>query len=125
MELNNVQNKLERGMYNSVMWRQQRVAQTRELSSKKPDLESLYKINEEQKFGVWEKYLLKQRDKQKLLKKFEREKRKNHLEQKVKEEEKLERVKANIYNNNKDIKDKNADLNEKDVRRHEQIEQNE
>ena len=35
----------------------------------------------------------------------------------MKEEEKLDRVRANIYNNNKDIRDKNADLNEKDKRR--------
>lgn len=124
-ELYNVNNKIERGMHNSLMARQQKVSRTREFGSTKPDLEEIYKANEDQKFGAWEKYLIKQRDKQKLLKKFQKEKEKKLYEKGAFENEKLQKVKENIVNNNRETKDKNSDLNDKIKKMQDQIDKNE
>lgn len=56
-------------MENSMYHWDQKVKNVRQLSHKKPDIETLYKAKEDIKFGVWERYLLGQRDKQKQLRK--------------------------------------------------------
>jgi len=66
-EIKNYQDKMERGFNNSLMLRQMKVQNIRELSQRKPDIEQLRKRNEDQNFEVWSRYLLKVDDKRKKL----------------------------------------------------------
>jgi hypothetical protein len=50
------------------MQRQLRVQNVREMSERKPDIEHLRSTQEQDNFGVWAKYLMKQQDKMKKQK---------------------------------------------------------
>ena len=85
-QLANYDTKLSRGMQNSLAYNQMKVAHTRELSMKKPDIEALNKMHDDKAFGVWEKYLMKQQAKQKQLKL----KQKNELKEAEEKNEKMQ-----------------------------------
>ena len=61
-ELLNVQRKVERGFSNSIMMKQLISQKVRKHSERRPDLDKIKKTKEDQNYGNWEKYLLKQRD---------------------------------------------------------------
>lgn len=61
-ELQNVQEKIERGFANSVVMRDKKAERVRENLGKVPDTDYLKKQEEDKKFDTWHKYLLKQKD---------------------------------------------------------------
>lgn len=61
-QLANVHSKIEKGFMNSIMMKQQKMQRVREHSQRKPDLEALKKASEDESYGAWEKYLLKQKE---------------------------------------------------------------
>lgn len=55
------------------MMRQMKSQKVRQNTTRVPDIESLRKKEEDKKYAVWESYLIKARDKQKMQKKQEKE----------------------------------------------------
>ena len=72
-ELQNVQDKLNRGFSNSIMMNQMKSQKAKQNTTRIPDIEILRKKKEDESFAVWESYILKQRDIAKQQKKLEKE----------------------------------------------------
>jgi len=78
-----------------MILKQMKVQSLREMSCKKPDIEALHKHQEDQSFSMWEKYLVRQKEKLRFQKKMEKEINDAKGLQNEKQKEKLERIHQN------------------------------
>ena len=97
-ELQNVEDKLNRGFSNSVMMRQMKSQKVRNITTRAPDVESLRKKEEEKQYAVWETYLLKSRDIVKNQKKNEKLAKEMADADAEKKQEKIMKIQTNIKN---------------------------
>ena len=101
-ELLNVEKKMERGFSNSIMMKELIAKRVKENSQRKPDVSEIRKQIEDQNYGNWEKYLLKQKEIMKKMKMSERKNKEMKLANQEKKMEKLTRAKNNLKNQKSD-----------------------